>query len=57
MVPTILPGFIRKKCNEFVRDFASRDTNKLPRALLHDGRWKESNEKLAEITDGILETL
>jgi len=57
MVPTILPGFIRKKCNEFVRDFASRDTNKLPQALLHDGRWKESNEKLAEITDGILETL
>ncbi|CAG8694630.1 hypothetical protein RhiirA5_504674 [Rhizophagus irregularis] len=57
MVPTTLPGFIRKKCNEFVRDFASRDTNKLPRALLHDGRWKESNEKLAEITDGILETL
>ncbi|CAB5354728.1 unnamed protein product [Rhizophagus irregularis] len=57
MVPTTLPEFIRKKCNEFVRDFASRDTNKLPRALLHDGRWKESNEKLAEITDGILETL
>lgn len=57
MVPTTLPGFIRKKCNEFVRDFASRDTNKLPQALLHDGRWKESNEKLAEITDGILETL
>ncbi|CAG8709292.1 2900_t:CDS:2, partial [Funneliformis caledonium] len=25
--------------------------------LLHDGRWKESNEKLAEITDGILEML
>ncbi|GBB91458.1 hypothetical protein RclHR1_18770013 [Rhizophagus clarus] len=57
MVPTTLPGFIRKKCNEFVRDFASRNTNKLPRALLHDGRWKESNEKLAKITDGILETL
>jgi hypothetical protein len=57
MVPTTLPGFIQKKCNEFVQDFASRDTNKLPRALLHDGRWKESNEKLAEITDGILETL
>ncbi|PKK59235.1 hypothetical protein RhiirC2_871337 [Rhizophagus irregularis] len=57
MVPTTLPGFIQKKCNEFVRDFASRDTNKLPRALLHDGRWKESNKKLAEITDRILETL
>ena len=57
MVPTTLSGFIRKKCNEFVQDFASRDTNKLLRALLHDGRWKESNEKLAEITDGILETL
>ena len=57
MVPTTLPGFIQKKCNEFVRDFASRDTNKLPQTLLHDGRWKESNEKLAEITDGILEML
>ncbi|RIA84924.1 hypothetical protein C1645_741956 [Glomus cerebriforme] len=26
------------KCNDFVRDFTSRDTNKLPRALLHDRR-------------------
>ena len=56
-MPTTLSEFIQKKCNEFVRDFASRDTNKLPQALLHDGRWKESNKKLAEITDGILETL
>ncbi|GET03998.1 hypothetical protein GLOIN_2v1489056 [Rhizophagus clarus] len=49
-----LPKQLREN---FMVDFASRDTNKLPRALLHDGRWKESNEKLAKITDGILETL
>jgi hypothetical protein len=57
MVPTTLPTFIQKKCNEFVRDFTSHNINNLPQVLLHDGRWKESNEKLAEITDGILETL
>ncbi|RIA97821.1 hypothetical protein C1645_813534 [Glomus cerebriforme] len=49
-----LPKQLREN---FMVDFTSRNTNKLSRALLHDGRWKESNEKLAEITDGILEML
>ncbi|CAG8443768.1 11258_t:CDS:2 [Ambispora leptoticha] len=26
-------------------------------SFVHDGTWKETDEKLAEITDGILETL
>ncbi|CAG8509297.1 9790_t:CDS:2, partial [Acaulospora morrowiae] len=56
MVPQSLPSIIENTCDEFVKKFVSRN-NRLPQALLHDGTWKESDEKLVEVANGILETL
>ncbi|CAG8654997.1 8845_t:CDS:1, partial [Ambispora gerdemannii] len=56
MVPRSLPPIVENKCDEFVKKFVTRD-NRLPQALLHDGTWKESDKKLVEVVNGILETL
>nr|CAG8444765.1 12202_t:CDS:2 [Entrophospora candida] len=33
----------------FINEFSTRDNNRLPIVLIHDGAWKETNIKLAEI--------
>ncbi|CAG8836846.1 22972_t:CDS:2, partial [Gigaspora margarita] len=38
-------------------DFVDKDLDILPSKLKHDGSWKEPDEKLSEVTSGILHTL
>ncbi|CAG8540717.1 12116_t:CDS:2 [Cetraspora pellucida] len=57
MVPESLPPIVENRCGEFVRNFVTCGHTQLPQALIHDGKWKESDEKLAEVTSRILETL
>ncbi|RIA96328.1 hypothetical protein C1645_733331 [Glomus cerebriforme] len=53
MVPTTFLIFIRKKCNKFVRDFASCDSNKLPQVFLHDERCVSVRALLAQIGENV----
>ncbi|PKK63602.1 hypothetical protein RhiirC2_788668 [Rhizophagus irregularis] len=51
-----LPVCVLSKCDDFVKDFKmtmSRDK----RDIFHDNNWKESEEKLVEITKCILNVL
>jgi hypothetical protein len=51
-----LPVCVLSKCDDFVKDFKmtmSRDK----RNIFHDNTWKESEEKLVEITKHILNVL
>ncbi|RHZ77626.1 hypothetical protein Glove_174g208 [Diversispora epigaea] len=57
MVPPFLPPIIQEKCNEFVENFIGRGIDSLSRKLVHNGKWKESNEELAEVASRILGTL
>ncbi|RHZ72309.1 hypothetical protein Glove_243g122 [Diversispora epigaea] len=57
MVLPFLPPIIQEKCNEFVENFIGRGIDSLSRKLVHNGKWKESNEELAEVASRILSTL
>ncbi|RHZ63714.1 hypothetical protein Glove_328g94 [Diversispora epigaea] len=57
MVPPFLSPIIQEKCNEFVENFIGRGIDSLSRKLVHNGKWKESNEELAEVASRILGTL
>ncbi|RHZ45686.1 hypothetical protein Glove_661g55 [Diversispora epigaea] len=57
MVSPFLPPIIQEKCNEFVENFIGRGIDSLSRKLVHNGKWKESNEELAEVASRILGTL
>src|SRR4051812_27582690 len=57
MVPPSLPPIIQEKCNEFVENFIERGIDSLSQKLVHNGKWKETNEELAEVTSRILSTL
>ncbi|CAG8671820.1 16587_t:CDS:2 [Dentiscutata erythropus] len=51
MVPESLLPIIENRCGEFVRNFITSGHTQLSQALIHDGKWKESDEKLAEKID------
>ena len=57
MVPLSLPSAVKRKCNEFVANFIENREIDLPRKLIHDGTWKETENELAIITERILNTL
>ncbi|CAG8704289.1 12949_t:CDS:2, partial [Dentiscutata erythropus] len=51
------PPIVENKCSEFARNFVTCNHTQLPQVLIHDGKWKKSNKKLAEVTSRILEIL
>ncbi|RHZ43485.1 hypothetical protein Glove_1066g3 [Diversispora epigaea] len=57
MTPVSLPSIIQRKCNEFVSTFNENPAVELPRRIMHNGVWKESEHRLAEVTNRILDTL
>ncbi|RIA91217.1 hypothetical protein C1645_822375 [Glomus cerebriforme] len=57
MVPSSLPQIIWEKCEEFVVNFAESNMSILPQKLSHNGKWKESDEELADVTLRILGSL
>lgn len=57
MVPKTLPKIIKENCEEFVLKFKENLTEALPDKLYHKSDWKESEEKLVNITKGILDVL
>jgi hypothetical protein len=57
MVPSSLSQIIREKCEEFVISFIESVMNILSQKLSHNGKWKESDKKLAEVTSRILGSL
>jgi hypothetical protein len=57
MVPSSLPRIIWEKCEKFVVNFAESNMSILPQKLLHNGKWKESDEELADATSRILSSL
>ncbi|RHZ82206.1 hypothetical protein Glove_112g51 [Diversispora epigaea] len=48
---------VKDMCNRFVSNFLSENLSSLPYELSHTNEWKESEDKLEEITLKILETL
>ncbi|CAG8609835.1 4449_t:CDS:10, partial [Diversispora eburnea] len=56
MTPVSLPSIIQRKCNEFVLTFNENRAVELPRRIMHNGVWKESEHQLAEVTNRILDT-
>ena len=46
-----------EKCEEFVVNFAESNMSILPQKLSHNGKWKESDEELADVTSRILSSL
>ena len=57
MVPSSLPFTVKRKCNEFVTTFIENREIDLPRKLIHDGTWKETENELAIVAERILNTL
>jgi hypothetical protein len=51
------PDIVKDNCDSFVLNFIDSITDVPNNRLLHNGSWKESNEKLAKITLGILDIL
>ncbi|RGB23476.1 hypothetical protein C1646_774447 [Rhizophagus diaphanus] len=47
MVPLSLLSAVKRKCNEFVATFIENHEIDLPRKLIHDGTWKETENELA----------
>ncbi len=52
-----LPELIKVKCREFVSNYEEEPMEELPAKLVHDGRWKEQDDSLIEVTAGILDVL
>ena len=48
---------VRDNCDSFILNFIDSITDVPNNRLLHDKSWKESNEKLAKVTLGILDIL
>ncbi|RHZ87818.1 hypothetical protein Glove_30g119 [Diversispora epigaea] len=53
----VIPELVTAKCNEFVSNFNNLNTLQVTRIFFHDRKWKESESKLVEITNRILDTL
>jgi hypothetical protein len=49
--------FVKNNCDSFVLNFIDSITDVFNNRLLHNKSWKESNEKLAKVTLGILDIL
>ncbi|CAG8696217.1 4079_t:CDS:2, partial [Ambispora leptoticha] len=56
MKPVPIPR-IEDMCRKFVSNFLSENLSSLPYDLSHTKDWKESDDKLEEVTLKILETL
>ncbi|CAG8461134.1 8587_t:CDS:2, partial [Scutellospora calospora] len=52
-----VPELVIAKCNEFVGSFNNSVTSQATRNIFHDKTWKESDGKLLEITERILNIL
>jgi len=48
------PDLVRDNCDSFILNFIDSITDVPNNRFLHDKSWKESNEKLAKVTLGIL---
>ena len=57
MVPSSLPSAVKRKCNEFVTTFIENRGIDLPRKLIHDRTWKETENELIIVAERILDTL
>ena len=57
MVPSTIPSSIFGECNKLVSNFSPRRELRLSSGLSHDGKWKESDDKLKEIAMKILDTV
>ncbi|RIA87596.1 hypothetical protein C1645_827597 [Glomus cerebriforme] len=57
IVPSSFSRIIWEKCKEFVVSFVKSNISILPQNLSHNGRWKESDKELANITLRILAIL
>ncbi len=51
------PDLVRDNCDSFVLNSIDSITDVPNNRLLHDKSWKESNEKLAKVTLGVLDIL
>ena len=56
MKVTVL-DFVKNNCDSFILNFIDSITDVFNNRLLHNKSWKESNEKLAKVTLGILDIL
>ncbi|CAG8448049.1 9026_t:CDS:2 [Ambispora leptoticha] len=54
---TTLPDSIQNKCHEFVSGFSEEYTDDLCIKLMHNGKWKESDETLIGVTQDILDVV
>ncbi|CAI2177653.1 3766_t:CDS:1 [Funneliformis geosporum] len=52
-----MPRNISEECVKFITNFMLRSMSRLQEELLHDENWKESDNKLNEVTLKILDTL
>ena len=57
MVPSTMPREISEECVKFVTKFIPQSIPRLQQGLLHDGNWKEGDNKLNEVALKILDTL
>ncbi|CAG8513150.1 7443_t:CDS:2 [Paraglomus occultum] len=57
MVPSTIPSSIFGGCNKLVSSFLPRRELRLRSGLWHDGKWKESDDKLKEIAIKILDSI
>ncbi|CAG8479388.1 11168_t:CDS:2, partial [Acaulospora morrowiae] len=54
---TTLTDSIQDKCHEFVSRFSEKYTDDLYIKLMHNGKWKESDETLIGVTQDILDVV
>lgn len=52
-----LPDSIKDQCQKFVSGFTEEYTENLSSKLTHNGEWKEVDETLMSIMEGILDVL
>ena len=57
MKPALIPK-VKEMCEEFVSNFISRGyQNTPPEKLIHNGTWKESEEKISDIAKELFSLL
>ena len=52
-----LPDSIQDKCHEFISGFSEEYIDDLCIKLMHNGKWKESDETLIGVTQDILDAV
>ena len=54
MTPALMM-IVKEMCENFVTSFVNRNIqNTIPDKLIHDGSWKESEEKIADVIKEVL---